>query len=78
MNFHDNSKNTNWKIDFSFVSGHCASFMIVGSKTEGGGVCVSLVGTEPKQTTNFSICFQKHEFCILFIEKICIDRNKHQ
>ena len=27
MNFHDNSKNENWKIDISFVSAHSASFI---------------------------------------------------
>ena len=37
MNFHDNSKNKSGKIVFSFVSGHCASFMKVGSKLRGGG-----------------------------------------
>ena len=39
------------KIDFSFVSAHYASFMTVGSKLGrgGGGVCISLVGTEPLQ-----------------------------
>jgi len=37
MNFHDNSKNKNRKIDFSFVSAHCASFIKNRIKTEGGG-----------------------------------------
>ena len=47
MNFHYNSKNKNRKIDFSFDSAHCASFMNVGSKLKEGGengeVCISLV-----------------------------------
>ena len=50
MNFHDNSKNKNWKIEFSFDSAHCTSFMKVGLKLMVGGsgvVCISLVGTEP-------------------------------
>ena len=37
MNFHDYSKNNNWKIDYSFHSAHCASLMKVGSKLKGGG-----------------------------------------
>ena len=48
MNFHDNSKNenrNNRKIDFSFVSAHSASFMKMGARLRGGGVCISLVGT---------------------------------
>ena len=32
MNFHDNSKDKNRKIDFSFVSDHSASFMKTGAK----------------------------------------------
>ena len=32
------SINKNWKIDFSFNSAHCASFMKVGSKLRGGGL----------------------------------------
>ena len=49
VNFHDNSKNKNRKIDFSFDSANCTSIMKVGSKLrEGGrGVSISLVGTEP-------------------------------
>ena len=47
INSHDNLKNKNWKIDVSFVSAHCTSFMKVGSKLRRGGVCISLVGTEP-------------------------------
>ena len=35
MNFHDNSKN--WKIDFSFDSAHCATFMKLGAKPRGMG-----------------------------------------
>ena len=38
MNFHDNSRNKNRKIVFSFVSAHCATFMKVGSKLRGGGL----------------------------------------
>ena len=37
MNSHDNSKNKNRKIHFSFESTHCASFMKVGSKLKGEG-----------------------------------------
>ena len=37
MNLHDNSKNRNRKIVFSFVSAHCASFIKVGSKLRGEG-----------------------------------------
>ena len=41
MNFHDNSKNknrNNQKINFSFDSTHCPSFMKMGSKLREGGV----------------------------------------
>ena len=34
-------------IVFSFVSAHCASFMKVEDQNIGGGVFLSLVGTEP-------------------------------
>ena len=51
MNFHDNLKNKNRKNIFLIGSGHCASFMKVGSKLRGEGVCISLVGTE----TEFSV-----------------------
>ena len=37
MNFHDNSKDKNKKIDFSFDLPHCTSFMKVGSELRGGG-----------------------------------------
>ena len=38
MNFHDNLKNKNRKIDFSVDSAYCASSMKLGSKLrEGGG-----------------------------------------
>ena len=48
MNFHDNSKKENPKIDFSFDLAHCASLMKMGSKLKrGGGVCISLFGTGP-------------------------------
>ena len=46
-NFHDKSKNKNWKINFSFVSSHSASFMKIGSK-RWRGVCISLAGKGPK------------------------------
>ena len=43
INFYDNSKNE--KTDFSFVSGHCASYKKTKSKLRGEGVvCISLVG----------------------------------
>ena len=51
MNFHDNSKNKNLKIDFSFVSAHYASSIKNESKLRrrgGGGFCISLVGKIPK------------------------------
>ena len=39
MNFHDNPKNKNRKMDFSFVSAQSASFMKIGAKLrEGGGL----------------------------------------
>ena len=38
MKFHDNSQNKNRKIDFSFHSAHCASFMKVGSKLSWEGL----------------------------------------
>ena len=47
---HDKSKNKNRKIDFSFVSEHCASFIKRGLKLRGGwwgGVCISLLVTGP-------------------------------
>ena len=50
MDFHDSSKNEirkYWNIYFSFVSAHCTSFMKVGSKLRSGGVCLSLLETEP-------------------------------
>ena len=49
MNFHDNSKNKNQKIDFSFDSAHCASFIIIGAKLrEEWGACKSIVGKKPE------------------------------
>ena len=36
MNFHDNSKNKNQKIDFSFVSASCALSIKTGSKLREG------------------------------------------
>ena len=36
MYFHDNSKNKNRKIDFSFDSAHCTTFMRIGAKLRGG------------------------------------------
>ena len=63
MNFHDNSKNKNWKNrkkDFSFISAHFASFMKVGSKLRGeGGSAYPLLGKG--QTLN------------LFLENVLID-----
>ena len=52
MNFQDNSKNKNRKIDFSYVSAYSASLMKTGSKLRRGGrtevgVFISLVGTGP-------------------------------
>ena len=63
MNFQDNSENKNRKI-YSFIdSGHSASFMKVGSKLiEGGGVCISLVGTEPK---NARLCMKLKGWLVL-------------
>ena len=65
MNFHDNLKNKNrknLKISFSFVSAHCASVMKVGSKLRrrGGGVCLSLVGTETDCCIFAHICLLSH------------------
>ena len=45
MNFPDNSKNKNRKIDFSLNSADLASFMKVGSKLRKGGGLHTLVGT---------------------------------
>ena len=36
MNFRDNLKNKNRKIDFLFDSKHCASFIKTGAKLRGG------------------------------------------
>ena len=61
INFQDDSKNKNQKIDFSFVSAHCASSIKTGSKLRGGvGICISLVGNNPladpfTQTKKFGI-----------------------
>ena len=41
----------NRKIDFSFVSAHCASFMKVWPFLKGEGVCISLLGKGPAQIT---------------------------
>ena len=38
LNFHDNSKNKNWKIYFPFISVHCASSIKTISKLRGEGV----------------------------------------
>ena len=43
-----NSKNMNRKIDFSFVSAHCASSIKMGPYLRRGGICISLVGKYPK------------------------------
>ena len=37
MNLRDNSKNTIRKIDISFDSAHCASFIKTGARLRGGG-----------------------------------------
>ena len=47
MNFHDNLKIENRRIDFSFVSAHCASSIKTGSILRGEGVCISLVVKKP-------------------------------
>jgi len=47
MNFHDNPKNKNGKIDFSFDSAHSASVTKMGEKLWGGGMCISLLRTGP-------------------------------
>ena len=47
MKLHNNSKNKNRKIYFSYDSAHCASFMKMGAKLREGGVCISLLGTGP-------------------------------
>ena len=47
MNFHDNAKNENRKIDFLFDSAHFAYFIIMGAKLRGVGVCIFLVGKKP-------------------------------
>ena len=39
MNFYDNLKNKNRKIYFSFDSALSASFMKMGAKLRGGGIC---------------------------------------
>ena len=45
MNFHDNSKNKNWEIDFSFDSAHSKSFIKTVAKLRD---CITLVGKKPK------------------------------
>ena len=49
MNFHDNSKNKNRKIDFSFVFANCASSIKMGSKLRGrgGGSAYPWLGKSP-------------------------------
>ena len=44
INFRDNSKNKNRKIDFSFVSAHYASSIKIGSKLRGGGCAYHYLG----------------------------------
>ena len=63
MNFHDNSKNKNRKFYFSLVSADCATFMKVKSKLK-DGVCISLVGTEPKKCAMFGHGFLSS--CVFF------------
>ena len=48
MNFHDNLKNKNRKIDFPFDSAHCTSFMKIEAKLK-AKPCpnISLLGTGP-------------------------------
>ena len=51
-------KNKNRKMEFSFVSAHCASFMKIGLLLGGGGregVCIFLVRKHPKQHISNSI-----------------------
>ena len=44
MNFYDNSKNKNRKIDFSFDSAHCTPFTKMGAKLRrGGGGCLHIL-----------------------------------
>ena len=66
INFHDNSKNKNRKMDFPFDSAHWASFMKMGSKLR-GRVCISLVGTWSRQfSTDSKIsCSRRNLFEIL-------------
>ena len=40
MNFHDNSKNKNRKIDFSFGSSHCESLIKTGAKLREEGLYI--------------------------------------
>ena len=51
MNFHDNPKNKNLKIDFTFDSALCASFMATSEGEGGGGgslhILIYSVGKNP-------------------------------
>ena len=52
MNLYENSENKNkknQKIDFSFVSAHCASFMKVGSKRRGEGGSMHILSSDRAQ-----------------------------
>ena len=63
MNFHDNSKNKNWKnqkIDFSFDSAHCASFMKTGEKLRKGSAYPYLgQGRSTELVANLVIFFSR-------------------
>ena len=65
MNFHDNSKNKNRKIDFLFDSEHCASFIKTGAKLTREGRSAnpylgkSLITIYPRQIICINILFGK-------------------
>ena len=74
MNFHENSKNKNRKINFSFDSAHRASFMKMRAQLRGGeGVCISLLGTGPLHLLVTSKIgakiFLLHNEYLFFVEK---------
>ena len=68
MNFHEKSKTENWFF-IRFSTFHI--FHKKGSKTEGGGVCISLVGTE--RIIFFSKLYMWYKIMLfVFNEYICI------